>query len=463
MSRKIILLIIASTFGFIGLSFIQTRLITNTYSLRKEAFTDKANKKVSGIGSYGTPIDSINDAISDTFIKELDNYLLGTSSQERILQRLKVISDSLNPKFIREYEKEIGYKKLDYNLKYHNMLKRIIVVDSLRTDTIYDAKKSNEIKLIGYDFENNPDLRLGSSTSQTNRSFERNEDGVLKQIDYELIFETTNYINIEDWNTLILGEMKSLLIYSFLIFLFVIGLFYYSIKSLITQKKIADVKTDFINNITHELKTPLSTLALATKILRKQEFDKQSDIAASTVATIERQNFRLQKLIDQVMSNSLGYEDIKLEKESVNFNDFLNTILDDFEVNQTETIVLKRGLFPKGVIIKLDAFYIGTAITNILENAVKYGATKIEVDLSTKDKLIHVSIADNGIGIHKKHQELIFQKFFRSENKNVHNVKGLGLGLYYSNQIAKAHKGSISITSEKGKGSTFTISLPLNI
>jgi two-component system phosphate regulon sensor histidine kinase PhoR len=460
MSRKIMLLILASIVGLAALSYIQAELIKNTYSLRKEAFIDKASSQVSKIGSYGTPIDSIFDAISDTFVKDLDRYNLKRISKEKLLNRLKVISDSLNPRFIKEYEIEVDFEKIGYNLKYHRQLKNLVILDSLQTDTIFTRNKLNSLKLVGHAFNSNPELHLGTSTWETNRTFEEVQEGVRKKINYHLVFETSNYINIDEWKSIILIEMRSLLIFSFCIFLFVIGLFYYSIKNLITQKKISDVKTDFINNITHELKTPLSTLSLATKILKKQE--EKSSVVENTLETIERQNVRLQNIIDQVLNNSLGYQDLELKREEVNSASFIKQIINDFKITHEKDIELENHLSEENHVLKLDKFYTATAIINMLENAVKYGASKIRVATSFRNDNWILEIEDNGIGIDKKNQKLIFNKFYRAENKDVHNVKGLGLGLYYSRQIILAHKGSIKVDSEKGKGTKFTVELPLN-
>ncbi len=459
MSRKIILLIIASIIGLIALSLIQAQLIQNTYALRKQAFIDKTSKVVGKIGSYGTPIDSIGDAISSVFLKDLDKYSLRMLSKQKLLNRLQKINDSLNPNFIKEYEKEIRSKDLGYDLKYHKTLQSLVLVDSLKSDTIYFNNTTTNLKLVGYDFKNDPELRLGTSTWETNRTFEKKIKGELKKGDYDVVFKTINYMNIDGWNRIILKEMRGLLIFSFCIFLFVIGLFYYSIKNLITQKKIADIKTDFVNNITHELKTPLATLGLATKILKKQE--QISPIMKSTISTIERQNVRLQKLIDQVLNNSLGYEELVLEKHKFNSTDFISEILNDFEVSHKDKVTLKRMISSENLKLNLDRFYMTTAIVNILENAVKYGTNKIAVQSKINNENWQLKIQDNGIGISKKNQKLIFNKFFRVENKDVHNVKGLGLGLYYSHQIIKAHGGSIQVESEKGKGTSFTIVLPL--
>nr|WP_254453219.1 HAMP domain-containing sensor histidine kinase [Winogradskyella undariae] len=251
---------------------------------------------------------------------------------------------------------------------------------------------------------------------------------------------------------------------SLLIFCFVFGLLYYSIKNLITQKKIADIKTDFVNNITHELKTPLTTLSLASEMLKNPLVKKDSQHFDATINTIERQNKRLQKLIDQVLSNSLGYKEIKLIKKPVEIEAYLNTVLDDFSlIPYTKNVTLNRVFLAKNKVIKIDKFYITTALLNILENAVKYSNDNCVITFNAEiDSDLKISITDHGIGISEENHKHLFDKFYRVEDKALHNVKGLGLGLYYSNQIVKAHHGTITVKSEKDIKTTFVITLPIN-
>ncbi len=462
MSKKIIVLIITSIIGLIGLSLIQGYLIKNTYSLKKNFFVEKAKKRVGKFDAHNSPLDSIQDILGDVFIQELDKYNLKEINKAALLNRLVVIVDSLNPSFIKEFDKKIASKKLPYNLKYHKTLKNIIIRKGVETDTIFKTDKDKQFKLLGYKFNNNPDLRVGNSAWETERSFKKEINNEVVKGNYHLFFESQNNINIDDFESIVFSEMKGLLVLSFLIFAFVIGVLFYSIKNLITQKKIADIKTDFINNITHEFKTPLATLSLATKMLRKQDDESQTTIIKSTVNTIERQNIRLQKLIDQVLNNSLGYKEITLKKEQITIKVYLNTILDDFQITlKNDTVTLKREILETNEIISLDNFYMTTAILNILDNAVKYGGNLIHIKAFIKGNNLIISIIDDGIGISKKQLKYIFDKFFRAENKEIHNVKGLGLGLYYSNQIVKAHEGVILVESEKEKSTTFNIKIPL--
>ena len=462
MSKKINLLIIASIIGLLALSLTQAYLFKNTYTQKKESFLNKANQAVSRIDDYTPAIDSINDTWQRLFIKELDAYSLEKISVKQTLTRLRQITDSLNTSFEREYDKELKTKELDYSLKFHKIVKNIILIDSSKIDTIFKEDPKVMFKLLGHSFVHNIDSEISNSVWQTERSFTKIINGAPKRVAYQLYFETQDHINIAGWHRIILKSMSMLLLLSFLIFAFVISLLYYSIKNLITQKKIADIKTDFVNNITHELKTPLATLSLATKMLKKDAIKTDQTAVDAIVSTIERQNIRLQKLIDQVLTNSLGYSEINIQKEEVLIGDYLNIVLDDFLVSLSAEINLKRFIEHENDTASIDKFYFTTALLNILENAVKYGGSSITVRSEIKNKkVLIISVTDNGLGVSKQHQQLVFDKFFRGENKEVHNVKGLGLGLYYSKQIVKAHKGSIAVNSIEGKGSTFSIKIPL--
>ena len=224
------------------------------------------------------------------------------------------------------------------------------------------------------------------------------------------------------------------------------------------------MKTDFINNVTHELKTPLATLGIATKSLRNEAILANPDALRNTLGIVERQNTRLQKLIDQVLTNSLSAEELQLHKEQVSDTTFFNELLFDFKTaTQHGSLEVINAVYEPEVLLRVDRFHLTTALLNILENAVKYGNETVNIKVETvlKNNLYVICISDNGIGITEKDQKAIFDKFYRAGNVNVHNVKGLGLGLYFTHQIITAHGGTIDINSAEGKGTTFTIKLPI--
>jgi signal transduction histidine kinase len=194
-------------------------------------------------------------------------------------------------------------------------------------------------------------------------------------------------------------------------------------------------------------------------MLSREDVKENEAVFNSVLDTVNRQNIRLQKIIDQVMSNSLGFDEIELQKEKVKTDALLQTIIADFNLAYPN-VQIQHNFNANDTLLNLDKFHLTTAINNVLENAVKYGCQNITIVTSQENDMFQISIQDDGIGIAKTKQPLLFEKFYRVEQGNLHNTKGLGLGLYYVDQIIKAHQGSIKVVSELGKGAAFTISIP---
>lgn len=465
MKKNIRILIIASILGVIALSGIQAYLIYNTYKLEKDAFIEETKSSVFRFEESVPEIESQYETLTDFVANKIADYKLGHQKKADLFQGYSTIKDSLNSQFIALYQAEFKRRNLSHPVKFQKRLKSIIILEKSKNDTLYfESNNANRQHLLGELF--NVEDAYRTNNSQTSTSLNRNytENGEQKTLSVDFQITTIDYFNIDGWKKEVFKRMLGILALSILIFTLVLGLLYYAIKSLISQKKIADVKTDFINNITHELKTPLATLSLATKMLKKDGIKSQPQLVDNTVSTIERQNKRLQKLIDQVLNNSLGYKEIKLNKESVDIKDYIHTVLDDFELSvKSKDITINRTFSIANKTITLDKFYITTALLNILENAVKYSDDNVTIHFNVEsNSQLNISIGDNGIGISDKDQKQIFEKFFRVGNKEIHNVKGLGLGLYYTNQIIKAHSGTIVVESKKDRGTTFIIAIPFN-
>ncbi|WP_460220504.1 sensor histidine kinase [Psychroserpens sp. MEBiC05023] len=464
MKKKINLLIIASIFGLVALSIIQGYLINNTYKLKKDVFITETRRSISQIDDFSPALDSLSGIWQDHFLNTISDYKIGISKKEDILSGLQLVIDSINDTYRIEYQKALVENNISYGIQFHKKVKAIVLLDSIRNDTIFDIEKTPKRIILGDPISEENSISVSTTLWQTDHTSTRVVNGEPKDISFYLMFQTQDKMDIAGWQKIVFKQMVGLLLLSLLIFSMVIGLLYYSIKSLITQKKIADIKTDFVNNMTHELKTPLATLSLATKMLKKDEVKIQTQLVDNTINTIERQNKRLQKLIDQVLNNSLGYNEMQLQKEPIQIKDYINTVLDDFMLAvKSKPITLNRKFIGSKATINLDKFYMTTALFNILENAVKYSGDDIKINCNvTSDNDLTISIKDNGIGISEKDQKLVFDKFFRAGNKEIHNVKGLGLGLYYTNQIVKAHNGNISVMSKENEGTTFVLTIPFN-
>lgn len=269
---------------------------------------------------------------------------------------------------------------------------------------------------------------------------------------------TQSGFSVNNWKKGLYLKLLWLLIFSGLLILSVIFMFYVSIKNIIRQKKIADVKTDFVNNITHEFNTPLASLNIAISAIKSRKENPDGQLMQNAVTTLERQYKRLRDLVNQATHFSLGEKEIKLDLVVMHNQQFLIYAVSDFK-NAHPEIEISFIPINSDVKILIDQFYFTTVINNLLENAVKYGNRVIEVKSFLDNREYKISITDNGSGIPQSKQQLIFDKFTRLESGNVHNSKGLGLGLYYAKQIINAHHGTITLLSKPGV-TIFTILIP---
>ncbi|WP_338375947.1 HAMP domain-containing sensor histidine kinase [uncultured Flavobacterium sp.] len=448
-------LILGSIVTLIAISAIQAYLIYNTYELKKKTFAMDARNSIAKV--YTTQeVDSLSWIYRNDFLNQLELYENSKISKSEVLKNLETTTREINKSFLKLYEEGIKKTDINFDVKIKVSVTDIIILDSLTTvdEKILDSQKDSAIFILGNNFSSKDAMLINKSTWQKEL-----EDS--KQFK-DLHFKTQIYMNLVDWENVIIKELSVLLILSVLLFAFVIGLLSYSIHNLIKQKRLAEIKTDFINNITHELKTPLSTLAITTKTLTNKYAEGQTEIAKETIQVIDRQNKRLQNLIDQVVNNSVGYDEIDLSLKKFKTIPFLNDIINDYKITLNENVEIVRNFIETDEKIIADKFYLGTAILNLLSNAVKYEGTKIEISYSYNEKVKQhiILVSDNGIGISKRHQKLIFEKFFRVSEKDRHNYKGLGLGLYYSKQIIKAHKGILEVESKENEGSVFKIIIP---
>lgn len=254
-------------------------------------------------------------------------------------------------------------------------------------------------------------------------------------------------------------------IFSSIVFILVIIFcFIYAIKVIIRQKELSKIKNDFINNMTHEFKTPLATVSLAVEALQDPELSTHDKFRTRYLGIIKDENKRLVSQVEKVLqAAALDKKDFQLKIEPINLTELLESNVDHISL-QVEKRGGKINLVNKlrGGEIEGDAFHLTHIINNLLDNANKYSKENpvIRVEAWEQGDQVLVSIQDQGIGMNKDALKKIFDKFYRVPTGNVHDVKGFGLGLSYVKTMLEAHKGEIHVQSEPGKGSTFTINLP---
>jgi two-component system phosphate regulon sensor histidine kinase PhoR len=245
----------------------------------------------------------------------------------------------------------------------------------------------------------------------------------------------------------------------------IITAFYVTVVTLLKQKKLSEIKNDFINNMTHEFKTPLATISLAVDALRNEKVmnDRQKSDYFSGI--IKEENKRMNKQVETILQAALlDRQELQLNLEPIHVHAIIQDVADNFKLQLED----KEGkaelqLNAKNDVIEADEVHFTNLISNLLDNAVKYSRDHVLIKITTHstNKNLVIRLEDNGIGMSKETQRKIFEKFYRAHTGNIHNVKGFGLGLSYVKTIVDAHEGKIKVDSVIGKGTSFTIEFPL--
>jgi signal transduction histidine kinase len=271
------------------------------------------------------------------------------------------------------------------------------------------------------------------------------------------------YIDFSDKQQVILKETATSLAMSIFSIIVVVLIFMVTYKNLMEEKRLSNLKTDFINNMTHELKTPLSTITVAGKTLEMVQIRTNEAKILETAKMIGKQSVHLNQLINMILEISMWERtQFQLDKKTVQIEELMNDVVESFKSGGGNNASINQKYNFAGAKVDLDIVYFTTLINNLLSNAVKYSdkVPVIDVEGFTSEDKICIRVTDNGIGINKNDQKHIFDKFYRASTGNIHKFKGLGLGLYYVKKIAEAHGGDVAVSSKPGKGSIFTVTIP---
>lgn len=266
---------------------------------------------------------------------------------------------------------------------------------------------------------------------------------------------------------IVFQELKPRIIISVLFTLIIVSAFFLTIRTMLRQKKMSEIKNDFINNMTHEFKTPIATISLAVDALRNQKVmdDKQKMSFFSDI--IKEENQRMNRQVETILKSALmDRQEVQLNLKPLHVHQVVQDVADNFILRMQEKQGdLQLNLNATDDLIEADEVHFSNLINNLMDNAVKYSKEgvppKICLTTTSNVKKIFIKIEDNGIGMNRETLKRIFEKFYRAHTGNVHNVKGFGLGLSYVEDIVQAHGGNIKADSTLGKGSCFTIEMPL--
>ncbi|WP_372949420.1 sensor histidine kinase [Mariniphaga sp.] len=246
--------------------------------------------------------------------------------------------------------------------------------------------------------------------------------------------------------------------------LVVILFFGYTLSVIIRQRQLSQIQKDFINNLTHELKTPISSIALSAKVISEEKILENPKRLFEYAQIIQNQNNRMKENVEKVLNlASLEKNKLHLNREKIELNDFINAVTENFKHSDAgKKATLTLNISQNQTYIIADKFHFSNLVINILENSVKYceKEPQIKIDIQKIKNHLQIRFTDNGIGISKKYRKKIFNRFYRVPTGNVHNVKGFGLGLDYVRKIVKAHKWVIKVDENPEGGSIFTLIIP---
>jgi two-component system phosphate regulon sensor histidine kinase PhoR len=436
----IILLITASLLGII---VIQMSWIKNMLVIKEEQLSEKVASSMNMVGTElmeqkGTLPSLKNPKFRPGFMMPSDqllNELLKPSTIARnytsfeIEEKLKKAFDANG---IKDVKFEFGISSTvglnPYELKSANLLKVI-------EDTVNNKKFVYALQVpSGSEYEN-------------------------------LMPEELMILVVPDVKNNIYRQLRWLMIGAILFTLIICSAFYVTVDALFRQKKTSEIKNDFINNMTHEFKTPLATISLAVDAMRNEKVLQDREKMGYFSGIIKEENKRMNKQVESILQASLmERQEIQLNKVPIHVHEVIDRVLDNFRLQLED----KKGktilqLNAAADLIEGDEVHFTNLISNLVDNAVKYSKENLVIKITTANtgRHIQVRIEDNGIGMNKETQKRIFEKFYRAHTGNVHNVKGFGLGLSYVKTMVDAHGGKIKVESATGRGTTFIIDMPL--
>ncbi len=422
MSPRFKLIATLISLSLIGIIIIQVSWIQNSLSLRKEQFSE-----------------NVMDAMYDV--------------SEEIHARKDSISNTANPIISQMYSSFLSVENVMNNDALRMMLKR-----NLERHNVYSD-----------DFEYCIKNKFGQSTLYSpNFSYEFRKDSYVQELSQDLFNTEELYLYIQVSNKALIRSIGGLLIAALLFTLIIMGTFYVTLGTLLNQRKLSELKTNFINNMTHEFKTPLATITLAVDALSSPKLKEDPEKMNYYRNIIKEENQRMNKHVENILQAAkIDKNSLRLKLEEVDIHDILREVMDKYQL-QIETIGGEISLLPEALqhILLGDKFHLTNVFSNLLDNAIKYRREDVAVSIQIRttnpnNRHIQIRVEDNGLGMKREVLNQVFDRFYRADTGNIHNVKGFGLGLAYSKEIIELHGGRIKAESTPGQGSSFIVMLPL--
>lgn len=336
-----------------------------------------------------------------------------------------------------------------------------------------DSLIGEQLLLNGIDIHPMVGLYNGSERSFLYSSDPQHEKQ-LEESSYRYIFHPAGVVSSNQFYItlafpsaqLFLQRNSNLFVYmTFFLVLIIATLFIVSLRALANQRKLDQMKSEFINNMTHEIKTPLATIGLACEMLRDETVSEDNATRQNFIGIINDENQRMRVLVETILQSAkMSNKNFHISPKEVDVHQIIAKVTQSFNLTlANRNGILTTHLSATPSVIEADELHLTNLIYNLIDNGIKYstGAPVITVSTDIVNHQLELRVSDNGIGISKEDQKHVFEKFYRVSTGDVHNVKGFGIGLNYVAQVVKLHHGHIDLESEPGHGSTFIVTLPL--
>jgi two-component system phosphate regulon sensor histidine kinase PhoR len=461
-------IIVVMTFALIGLMAIQTYWIKNTITVKEAGFVRSVNEALTTVVYNLERLEAANR------FNEQQNFM-----QQR--QQWMKSMDSINRYFFEN--PDLIANPFDLNRFFQKSMIAQEVLSSMMNDYrnlpiekriqagTLDSIITSELNIrgiqTGFEFGIFSPARNFMPIQKTGKypkellnkgfSYVLFPSDLTSQPDYLMLYfpKERRFLITQLWQTLSISI--------FLIVVIILS-FAYTLITILRQKKISEMKNDFINNMTHEIKTPIATISLACEALSDKDIIKSENVYNNYINVISEENKRLGNLTERILQSAkLEKGQIILKKEELDIHEVIAGAIDNIKLQVEKRNGLVNTRFnATNPVLMADKVHITNVIFNLLDNANKYTLKNPEIEITTENSYsgLLISVKDNGTGISKANQKKIFEKLYRIPTGNIHNVKGFGLGLSYVKAIVEAHEGKITLESELNRGTNFILYLP---
>ena len=522
MRKKTLYLLIAlMSFSLIGIIWVQIYWINNGIQVKEAQFDQLVNHALNDIVINFEDSESVNfihnqiSNVTSNVIAQKDSIRIKTKSIKKWVQHIVIDSDSDENSFNYEMTTEEDGEGMEMKISINGNTQTIDIKENLKNlEQILDSniiafsgakekifgdrfgnviiKMVNEFKDIENPIEHllkdlaiEPVIKNKLADNGITTPFKYaiiNDDDIIETFssdNFEIskenytvnlfnhnLFENSAQLSLsfKGKNRYILKSMWLMVACSILFTLIILFTFASTIHYMLKQKKLSEMKNDFINNMTHEFKTPISTISLAIDSITHPKVIKDEKQINHFAAIIREENLRMNKQVESVLTTALGEKDeLEFDQQKIDLNKLIQKIPSRMKLQlDAHNATLSLNLTTEKLMLLADEMHLQNAICNLIDNSIKYNESNPEITIDTNlvNGYCEIKISDNGIGMSNETQKKVFDKFYRVEKGNIHTAKGFGIGLSYVKTIINAHKGSIALTSKINKGTTITINIP---